>query len=1639
MLLCACLFFVEMLIWFDVFVLCVRLFHKFMLMSILFVSVCVFWCVCVCVCACVCVCVCVCFRVLCFPLPPNKTHNSINSTRKQYKHMLFYVFVVVKRFAISLSVTDSVSVSHSGSRPTSTSDTTLNEDVELAVDSTPVIDAGSERSRSTRRGNTTNLPTSTDDDFIFYESDADSDRTRSSYRHPQDYQVNYDTFPDASVDDFDDEANYSERSRTPRRDGAFTDARSDNTYATAAMTAGEFGCCINTGYEPVSKCINNLVRDTGAQFNSNKLRARASHVLQKSAMGLVFQGTCYCYWFLEICAGSAVLTQAVRLAGLTTLRAVDKLYGDDLLSPHNLHALMDKIKQWRPLHTHMAPCCRIFSQAYNPRNLANSSEAQEVHRSCMNLALTLAKIAKFIVELGLFVCIEQPLRTTLYKLEPYRLLHMLAGFFFVDLNLCMYGLLHSVTGKSVWKGLRLLTNAPWMLSFGLMCNRQHEHTPLVGGYQTAKSAEYPWNFCVAYASCLSKARAWLKALRNVFIPVSNSDPNFRRVGSLVVTGRWPNIPLVYTTGQLEAARREQVNRTMAPLVHSDESLAEREKEFGLELQWLTSLKVPATRLEYQTFADGRAHFKVTFRDQVFDIRDFHDKYSMTFTEKGRHGARHLGYDRAAAQAFAAYNASKLGEQCSIKFGCGALKWNGHHGNSRNEFCVYSFRSYLELSEQDPTWQTFVPNEQFCWNCTQVTEADGAEKAYLTKWKCLGHDTGSAEHLKPKQLQYADSSIGWVRNTYDTNLQSAQKASEQLDPPAEVYFSMGFVQGELHSIPKHLETLLSLLINLKWRSSHEPYCGILAFRSLDKIDTPESSLAHDQSLLAWHADNGRVATIQVDGVATTLGKATTVVLGTYYFDRPSSGCIFVNSPLSTYADHKEELEIMSFPVHSSLRITGLDKSLSSLWIERGRLLQMYRTCPDTQHIMLLLLHGACKLRDSRLLPEYADEEKKDELKTDLMTIVKNISHRRAMSADEVTKFGKQFYLPLLGGVMQNDAPSQFSTPIPSSGCDWSDVSFRLTLGWNSSDHLCLEHFEIAGASMIGPPHLAFSPTLPDAETPRYVLTLFFGYPDSVVGSTSDSGGDDSVLASRSGIDFVNVEGANILEQTEKGYVGSGYGSVFSSHDLNELSRRSGIPRAQLDEALELLKRYRLTGGRVQYRMYDRTAGGMDWFTVIPSGAWRSVEQNGQKRQCSLRRFVILMFHNTPMCPHQNRDRTVSSILNAGLWWKGMFKEVESVLRHCLICVQSKGQPLVTSHQRSREYDGPFRYLVSDFVGPISPTTDRGNKYMFTCACAWSGWYWTVPTADDNSQTAARCLFMYVICDLAGYPVCLGSDRAPAFIQSVVEALSQFFGIHQVIGSGYHPQAQSPVERPHREYNMLCKTFCDKFGDWDQITQIFKWTVITTAKIFNGSYTPYEIVTGLKPRSPIDGIFSDGIWLTRVSHEQYVTDLVRYLKEVHQYVDSQHERVRQRAQEAKYRELGPSKTLRIGDYCFVKRHVIPKISQRLQNPNFDDVYQVVEVHGDGSEAKTYTVADLSGKRTGLGFGQPVACERLTPVELLPLTPPSEDVRTKLVIFEGNQERRADIKAQSLDGCVYLEYEDDPGHSVCVDLSQMNYRWA
>jgi hypothetical protein len=467
-------------------------------------------------------------------------------------------------------------------------------------------------------------------------------------------------------------------------------------------------------------------------------------------------------------------------------------------------------------------------------------------------------------------------------------------------------------------------------------------------------------------------------------------------------------------------------------------------------------------------------------------------------------------------------------------------------------------------------------------------------------------------------------------------------------------------------------------------------------------------------------------------------------------------------------------------------------------------------------------------------------------------------------------------------------------------------------------------------------------------------------------------------------------------------------------------------------------YRIREGILQRRIFDSARGTREWFTLVPQGAWSSVEESGRVRPMSLRKKILLLYHHTYLGAHKGRDATMSNIMEAGLWWKSLSSDVNYLLKSCDTCTADIADTIVTGSMRARDLYGPFRELQIDFVGPIEPQSKAGHKYIFSCICPFSGWVWLIPTLRNDSATAAENLAERVICDIAGCVPIISCDRGPEFTSALMLDLQERLGIHRALGTAYHPETRGHVERSHRDLNALLRKLSAEEGEnWHRLVAITQWTIRTTPKPSLGGYSPYEIITGLKPFNPMDALLHPKAKEIPSSHD-YVRNLVRYLRTAHSAVrqfiaDSQRSNEEQKVAER------ASATLEIGDHVLIKKAPNQQgervgkrgtpgatISKRLTSKTFDTIYEVVTVMD-----KSAVLSIPSTGSTNLGFPNPVSQERLVRVQTFP-TVPYERADRGINIGD----RKGRIEGVSFDGFTSVRFEDNPEEPELLDLSRTHY---
>ena len=114
-----------------------------------------------------------------------------------------------------------------------------------------------------------------------------------------------------------------------------------------------------------------------------------------------------------------------------------------------------------------------------------------------------------------------------------------------------------------------------------------------------------------------------------------------------------------------------------------------------------------------------------------------------------------------------------------------------------------------------------------------------------------------------------------------------------------------------------------------------------------------------TVVMWQRDRASPVALKPDGgeYMDESRYLTMLEPGTYHARELANGIIFSHCTEDMCREYRDALEIDGFPIPTSLRVTGFDRSLSALGIERGRLPHMYKVGSDTSATMLLLLHGA----------------------------------------------------------------------------------------------------------------------------------------------------------------------------------------------------------------------------------------------------------------------------------------------------------------------------------------------------------------------------------------------------------------------------------------------------------------------------------------------------------------------------------------------------------------------------------------------------------------------------------------------------------------------------------------------------------
>ena len=183
--------------------------------------------------------------------------------------------------------------------------------------------------------------------------------------------------------------------------------------------------------------------------------------------------------------------------------------------------------------------------------------------------------------------------------------------------------------------------------------------------------------------------------------------------------------------------------------------------------------------------------------------------------------------------------------------------------------------------------------------------------------------------------------------------------------------------------------------------------------------------------------------------------------------------------------------------------------------------------------------------------------------------------------------------------------------------------------------------------------------------------------------------------------------------------------------------------------------------------------------------------------TLRRKVMEVAHDSIFGGHLGIKKTKDRI-QINFYWPGMQGDIASFCRSCDVCQKrtAKGSvprvplgdmPLIDMPL----IDMPFRRVAVDLVGPISPPSEKGHRYILTLVDYATRYPEAVPLKNIETETVAEALLdMY---SRLGIPEEVLSDLGTQFVSKCMEEVSRLLSIKRLTTTPYHPICYGLVKR------------------------------------------------------------------------------------------------------------------------------------------------------------------------------------------------------------------------------------------------------
>ena len=369
----------------------------------------------------------------------------------------------------------------------------------------------------------------------------------------------------------------------------------------------------------------------------------------------------------------------------------------------------------------------------------------------------------------------------------------------------------------------------------------------------------------------------------------------------------------------------------------------------------------------------------------------------------------------------------------------------------------------------------------------------------------------------------------------------------------------------------------------------------------------------------------------------------------------------------------------------------------------------------------------------------------------------------------------------------------------------------------------------------------------------------------------------------------------------------------------------------DWQMELLQRNDATCREIAKKL--RQDKHMNKLFLLRSGiVYRLWCEEGRTAECVLvpevlRDSLLMLAHD--YSGHNGFRRTYNA-MKRQYYWPGMRKDI---LRHCKRCHQCALQNQGTGEARFDHFNVPalpMEFICMDLVGPISPQTEKGNRYILTVIDMLTGYTIAVPITDKRSETVCKAYRDSVYCIFGGSSRIL-TDNGTEFKSREMKQICEDLEVKQVFSPVYTPQANGRLEGWHRFLKAcIAKHIRGADVEWDELVPL----AVSAYNFFpcqSSKESPFVLMFGRDPITPIAKLLEPKLKFYGEKGTGVNMDTLRKLYTVVA------ENIR-RAREKQPRQETPSPKLKVNDLVLVKDP-----ESAAFDPKYMPNYRVTAIYG------------------------------------------------------------------------------------------------